>query len=331
MNTTRDKFIKLFDVPEIAVPYLDVFVTEQDMAIVEAMDGQGMTPQELAGKLGIAEEKAHELMENSYLKSVLNKDEKDKGIYHAASFDEKLNYSCKFDESYRDIPEEVREKLDEWFYEKYKASPRIEKSVKGDVDKSSNMTYLVLDELDDYLSKAKRFRLVPCDCRNLKDACDRPRETCIRFDDNITDRTFGREITKEEAKEIIINAHKKGLMLQVNADWRENGATGVCNCCACCCYPVRAAVEFNSKGKWPIVENVACYDETSCTHCGRCVRRCYFGVFTFGEEEVEINGKMRKKIVYDPEKCWGCGLCSTTCPTKSIIMQKLNVEGEQGH
>lgn len=74
MRTRRDKFIKLFEVPEIAIPYLDVFVTEQDMDIVEAMDGKGMTPRELAGKLGIAEEKARELMEDSYLRSVLNKD-----------------------------------------------------------------------------------------------------------------------------------------------------------------------------------------------------------------------------------------------------------------
>lgn len=328
MKTTRDKFIQLFDVPEIAIPYLNLFVTEQDMDIVEAMDGKGMAPGELAGKLGITEEKARELMENSYMKSVLNKDKKDEDIYIATSFNEKLNYSCKFDHHYSDIPKKVRDGLDEWCYETYKKSPMFEKRLKGEADKSSNIAYLVLDELDEYLSKSKKFRVVPCDCRNLKDACDRPRETCIRFDDNITDRTFGREITKEEAKEIIINAHKKGLMLQVNADWRENGATGVCNCCACCCYPVRAAVEFNSKGKFPIVENVAIYDETSCTHCGRCVKRCYFGVFTFGNEEVEVNGKIRKKIIYDPEKCWGCGLCSTTCPTKSIVMQKLNVDGE---
>jgi len=328
LKITRDKFIKLFGVPEVAVPYLDMFVTEQDMDIVEAMDGKAMSPEELAGKLGITTEKARELMENAYMKSVLNKDNKDKDIYVAANFYEKLNYSCKFDDHYPDLPKKVRDELDQWCYETYKKSPIFEKRLKGEADKSSNITYLPLDELDEYLSKSKKFRIVPCDCRNLKDACDKPRETCIRFDDNITDRTFGREITKEEAKEIIINANKKGLMLQVNADWRENGAAGVCNCCACCCYPVRAALEFNSKGKFPIVEYLAIYDESTCTHCGRCVKRCYFGVFTFGNEEVEINGKLRKKIKYEPEKCWGCGLCSTSCPTKSIVMQKLNVEGE---
>jgi NAD-dependent dihydropyrimidine dehydrogenase PreA subunit len=326
MKTTRDKFLKLFEVPEIAIPYLNIFVTEQDMDIVVTMDGKGMTPGELAGKIGITEEKARELMEDSYLRSVLNKDENDQGVYIAVNFYQQLNFSCKFADNYHSIPKEVRAELDEWNYGLYKTTPSFEKRLKGEFDKSSNITYLPLDELDEYMSKSKKFRVVPCDCRNLKDACNKPRETCIRFDDNITDRTFGREISKEEAKEIIINAHKKGLMLQVNPDWRENGATGVCNCCACCCYPVRAAVEFNSKGKFPIVEYMACYDEDSCIHCGRCVKRCYFGVFTFGTEEVEIKGKMRKKIVYDPEKCWGCGLCSTTCPTKSIVMKKLNVE-----
>lgn len=327
MKKTRDKFIELFAVPEFAIPYLDLLITEQDMDVVVAMDGQSMAPGELAGKLGIAEEEARELMNSSYLRSVLNKDKNDDDIYLAAGFYEVINYCCKFNDHYPDLPKKVRDELDEWCYETYKANPMFEKRLKGEVDRSSNLVYMVLDELDEFMSKAKRFRVVPCDCRNLKDDCNKPRETCIRFDDNITDRTFGREITKEEAKEIIVNAHKKGLMLQVNPDWRENGAAGVCNCCACCCYPVRAAIEFNSKGKFPLVENVAIYDETSCIHCGRCVKRCYFGVFTFGSEEVEVNGKMKKKIVFDPEKCWGCGLCSTTCPTESIVMQKLKSTG----
>lgn len=321
MKTATERFIELFHVPEFVVPYLDSFVNEQEMAIIVAMEGKAMTPRELAGKLGITEGEALEQMEQAYLGSVLNKDSENENGYISADFAAKLYYNCKFDEDYHKLPKDFRDEIEDWSYGDYLAN--VKERMTGEIDKSRNLSYLPIEELDEYLSGIKRFRIVPCDCRSLKDACERPRETCIRFDDNIRDRTFGREITKEEAKEIIINAHKKGLMLQVNADWRETGATGVCNCCACCCYPVRAALELNTKGKWPLVEYIATYDENTCIHCGRCVKRCYFDVFTFSEEKIEVNGKIRKKIIYDPSKCWGCGLCATTCPTESIVMKRL--------
>jgi NAD-dependent dihydropyrimidine dehydrogenase PreA subunit len=31
-----------------------------------------------------------------------------------------------------------------------------------------------------------------------------------------------------------------------------------------------------------------------------------------------------QNVLYDPEKCWGCGLCANGCPSGAIVMKKLN-------
>ena len=32
---------------------------------------------------------------------------------------------------------------------------------------------------------------------------------------------------------------------------------------------------------------------------------------------------MRKEVLFYPEKCWGCVLCSTACPEAAIMMEPL--------
>ena len=37
----------------------------------------------------------------------------------------------------------------------------------------------------------------------------------------------------------------------------------------------------------------------------------------------EVDGKLKQNVVYDPEKCWGCGLCANTCVSNAIVMEWL--------
>jgi ferredoxin len=188
-----------------------------------------------------------------------------------------------------------------------------------------NDDVLLLHEVEEMVQAAQHIVVEPCDCRRLGQHCERPVETCFWFDDvalSALDRGYGRRLSQEEALDLIRWTDKKGLMHTGDSQWRSHGLAHLCNCCACDCYPFRAAQELGSKGTWPRTRYLAVYDAERCNLCGACVRRCHFDAFYHDGATIEIDGKTKDNVVYDPERCWGCGLCANTCPSGAIVMRE---------
>jgi ferredoxin len=191
-------------------------------------------------------------------------------------------------------------------------------------DALPNDTVLLLDQVDEMLDAATHIAVQPCDCRRLGQHCDRPVKTCLSLDDvalKILDRGHGRRLTRDEAKKLVRWADRKGLMHTADGEWRVRGLHAICNCCACDCYPFRAAQELGSKGVWPKSLYVAHYDPEPCHLCGACVKRCHFGAFYHDGSTQERAGLAVKNVLFDADKCWGCGLCANVCPVDAITMQ----------
>lgn len=322
------RFVSLFAVPEFVVPHISRFVAEPEMDLVVRLAGEKCSAAEIAVRLDCTVPDAESLLRNCYVKQIVNREKLDGDIiYFAADFYELLDYLCKFDESYNLIDRDLRQALDQWCYQVYaeRMASYLDSLLKREVVDRAPEMFLQIEELDEVLESVNGIRQVPCNCRKLASGCAKPVETCLSFDETITDRTLGRLLTKEEAEELVKSAHKRGLMHQINSDWRTKGPAYLCNCCSCCCYPLRLAQEKGTKGVFPLIRFVAQHDESKCLHCGACVKRCNFGAFYLGETETVVKDKARRKVGFNPDSCWGCGICVEACPAEAITMIKIEV------
>jgi ferredoxin len=350
--TLIDQFVVAFDIWAEARPYLHLFVDEQEMALVVAMQGRSMTRKEISGLLGMGQDETAEFLWRCYARHIVNKTvEEGITVYTASSFPDRLDHFAKF-EAWDEIPAADRRAMDYRFLDEFVSKHRhtIEQRMKGEdtEDAVPNDAILLLNEVEEMIDAASQIIVQPCDCRRLGQNCDRPVETCIWMDAlalESLDRGIGRRLSREEAKELVRWADKQGLMHTGDAsallstgasallstgasalpstgnEARTRGLGVICNCCACDCYPFRAAQELGSKGVWPRSRYVARHDAELCNLCGACVKRCHFDAFYHDGTTVEIDGKARKNVVYDPQRCWGCGLCANTCPSQAIVMQ----------
>lgn len=167
----------------------------------------------------------------------------------------------------------------------------IESSIDGSYRKASS------EEVSGYINEARILSVSDCSCRTsreeLNQGCGHLKEDmCIQLGDAAeyyirTGRA--REVTKEEANEIIRKAERDGLMHSIPNTEGDGHTHAICNCCGCGCYALRAASMYNNPDM---------------------VRSNYVSTI-------------------DPEKCVGCGECVEVCPTNAIKLgHKLCVNNE---
>jgi ferredoxin len=324
----EDRFSAAFGVWPEARSHLDLMVDEQEMELILAIQGREVTVGEAADLMAISHDRAAVLLERCHVRCIVDRIvAAGATTYTPGSFYSHLDYFAKF-ERWDEIPAEDRRAIDRRFLNEFIARHRanIEQKMQGReaVNMLPNDTVLLLREVEEMIGTAAHIVVQPCDCRRLGQNCERPVDTCIWLDDSALealDRGHGRRLTKEEALDLVRWADRKGLMHTADSEWRTRGLHAICNCCACDCYPFRAAQELGSKGVWPRSRYIAAYDQEACNLCGACVKRCHFDAFYHDESAVEVDGKMRRGVQFEPERCWGCGLCTPTCPAGAIEME----------
>ncbi len=329
----KEKFAEIFQVPPAMQPHIDLLVEEGEMELVVRLSEREMTASEIAEHLGMTQEETARFLENAYYREIVNRETKD-GVttYSPATFYQRMNVVAMF-ENWGDVPAEAREAAIEWQLREFvdKWLPVVEE-MRADPNayyKIPNRDVLLLEEALEQVEAADEHVIAPCDCRAIVMACDRPLDVCIRLDEGARltqERGQGRRVTKEECKAIVIDADRAGLMHTGLRDWQGRELFGFCNCCACDCYPFRAAKMLDMERQWPRSHYVARRDLDKCIHCGICIKRCYFDAFYRDGSKIEVGEKMRKAVKFDAESCWGCGICATACPEEAIEMISLASE-----
>lgn len=179
-------------------------------------------------------------------------------------------------------------------------------------------TFIVTkDEAFDILSRANNRVLVSCSCRLTFQNCQKPINTCINLNDSaqeLLERGVGKQITIEEGQEILTIADREGLVhLAISSPGQPDYA--LCSCCSCCCHDLQALLKYG-RSNWVRKASVVAFDDhEKCIKCFNCVERCVFGA----------REKISEQLLYDPELCYGCGLCVTSCPVEAIILKENNI------
>ena len=171
--------------------------------------------------------------------------------------------------------------------------------------------------MDKVVAGARRFALAHCTCRVaarlLGKGCEHPLEVCMKFDtlaDYVIEHGLGREISRDEALEVIRTAEKAGLVHFV--DNCEGEIVHNCNCCGHACWNVGSI----RRRKIPRDLLMATYFlrqtlEEDCSGCGACADLC----------PVECVTMEDGLPVVDEEWCIGCGVCVHHCPEQAARLR----------
>jgi ferredoxin len=162
----------------------------------------------------------------------------------------------------------------------------------------------------------EKIAVARCICRTQRKLaghdCDKPTENCFMFGSHAeyyVENGMGRYITKEEAKKIVIDNEKAGLVMQ---PFNSQKIGGMCSCCGDCCGMLRSLKKQPNPAEAVQSNYYAQVDETLCTGCETCVDRCQM-------DAVEVVDGISSVLL---NRCIGCGLCVTTCPTEAIQLIK---------
>ena len=173
------------------------------------------------------------------------------------------------------------------------------------------------EKVSEIIDSNTRFAVAECICRKEKrivgNGCDKLLEACMPFGsaaDFYIENELGREISKEEARQILLKAEEAGL---IHCSSNHSGnKMFICNCCGCCCKVLANITKYDNPGVIVKSNYYAVKDDETCTACGTCVDRCQVHAIQIENDLTVINR----------ERCIGCGLCASTCPTESISMVK---------
>ena len=175
------------------------------------------------------------------------------------------------------------------------------------------------DDLFAHLKTHRRFCVSPCACvtsaRDVlgMDTCDHEAGVCLQTDEMadyyLDDLHLGKEITLEQAEELLHKNVRRGLALQTTYA-KKNEI--ICSCKLCHCGILGAAKSFPGDAMNNISHYRIEFDKDKCLKDQGCAARCTMSAITFGEDGYPVTDA----------SCIGCGQCVIACKTGARILTR---------
>jgi Fe-S-cluster-containing hydrogenase component 2 len=183
------------------------------------------------------------------------------------------------------------------------------------------------EQVGPIVDAATKIAVAHCPCRMSakilgRSDCPHSLEVCVKYDEMaefVIDKGLAREISKDEAHQIMENSEKEGLVHMV--DNAQGQIKHTCNCCGHYCWNVGII----RRRKIPRDQLMAVYfiretELDECIGCGACADICPVDAVVMVEDKPRV----------DQEWCIGCGVCAIQCPADVIsIKRRIENKGPQ--
>ncbi len=320
------------------MPLIKTRYTVEDAELLTGMPFKGQSVEELAEMKGMDPEELGPKLEELAKKSVIFQTKQGDSVRYSLNDSFFVFYRASFWRGDReDSTVKMATLVNKYFYngfiDDYKhADSKMLRAIPINKTIEDTRTHLPYEDVVKLIKDVDYLCVSTCACRHRKNLdsdypeCNHPDEVCLHFDTlahYVVNKGMGREITREEAYEILRKSADSGLVHSVGNS--QGISDTICNCCACCCQWFEAYHRLgHSRSVAPSNYLVEIKPET-CKGCALCVKRCPMDALQL-RYSPKADNKFRKVVELDLDRCIGCGVCVHKCPTESLeLVQKDTV------
>ena len=300
----------------VELKILEKIFTEEEAEMFLQLNLRAEAPETVAHRIGRNPEEISSLLHKMAQKGLIFRLRKDDQIKYAAVPFMAGVYEFQLGALDRELAELMEQYGEEAFHKATAEGATFMRTIP--IKRSVDVSYSVstYDDSRELVKKQNLIAVADCICRTqqglIDQACDKPVEVCFMFGSwaqYYIERNMARQVSVEEALEILERAEEAGL---VNQPANSQNPAAMCNCCGDCCAVLRALNKYPKPAELAISNYFAVVDPELCTDCETCLERCQMAAISINDDDVaEIN----------VDRCIGCGLCVTTCPGEALSLE----------